>query len=65
MMKHTDNTEEPNCPHCGHPLRRIRRRLVDRLLSVAYPVRRYQCQRVRCGWEGNLHHPRASRAPKS
>jgi hypothetical protein len=59
------NPAEPPCPVCGHPLRRIHRRFIDRLVCVVYPVRRYQCQRVRCGWEGNLRHrkPAARTAP--
>jgi diguanylate cyclase (GGDEF)-like protein/PAS domain S-box-containing protein len=53
------------CPRCTSSLRRIRRRLADRLLSAVWPVRRFQCEQLgddpNCGWRGIL---RAShRAP--
>lgn len=42
------------CPICGGYLERIRRRRLDRLLSLFVEVRRYQCQNHRCQWEGTL-----------
>jgi len=42
------------CPLCGGPALRTRRRFVDRLISVVIPVHRYQCRTVSCGWRGNL-----------
>jgi hypothetical protein len=33
---------------------RIRRRFVDRVLSLFYPVHRYHCRSFACHWEGNL-----------
>jgi hypothetical protein len=32
---------------------RVRRRLLDRLLSVLWPVRRYRCVESDCFWEYN------------
>ena len=43
------------CPHCGAPALRIHRRLIDHLISLVYPVRRYSCTRFECEWVGNLH----------
>ena len=59
------NFRERECPMCGGPALRIRRRLIDRLVSLVIPVHRYQCQMATCGWHGNLrvgersftHHP--------
>ena len=42
------------CPRCGHDLIRVRRRSIDRLLSLAVPVHRYQCLSMVCGWTGNI-----------
>jgi hypothetical protein len=42
------------CPQCRGDLFRIRRRLIDRMLSLFVPVQRYSCQRFSCKWEGNL-----------
>lgn len=42
------------CPHCNGPIYRVRRRVVDVLLSVFVPVRRYRCGAIGCNWEGNL-----------
>lgn len=41
-----------DCPRCGKPLYRLRRRPHERLLSVIYPVKRYKCKE--CGWRGLL-----------
>lgn len=43
----------PVCPLCGEVVARIRRRAIDRLVSLIRPVHRYRC---RCGWEGNLRY---------
>jgi hypothetical protein len=42
------------CPRCGRPLVRVRRRLIDRLLSMTAPVHRYRCHAIECCWTGNL-----------
>lgn len=42
------------CPRCKGPVYRTHRRLVDRLVSLIVPVRRYRCVAVRCQWEGNI-----------
>ncbi len=45
----------PCCPRCGNArLKRIRRRVIDRLLSWVYPVRRFACHGFGCDWEGNI-----------
>lgn len=43
------------CPGCGNVrLRRVRRRAVDRLLSMVRPVFRFRCTRPDCEWAGNV-----------
>ena len=44
------------CPKCNGPVVRVRRRFVDRLLSLVKPTRRYRCfaKGWGCDWEGNL-----------
>jgi len=43
------------CPWCGGAnLKRIPRRFVDRLISLISPQRRFRCESLGCGWEGNL-----------
>ena len=42
------------CPLCAEGLIRIRRRTIDRLLSLFVLVHRYRCADGLCGWEGNL-----------
>jgi hypothetical protein len=41
------------CPRCNGFVRRIRRRPIDRLVSVFVPMHRYRCCELGCGWEGN------------
>lgn len=47
---------ESVCPCCNGPVERVRRRFVDRLLSLVAPVQRYRCRAKGwdCDWEGNL-----------
>ncbi|MGE5320390.1 MAG: hypothetical protein ACM3KD_09435 [Hyphomicrobiaceae bacterium] len=43
------------CPACAqHGLIRIRRRLIDRILSLFVKQRRFRCTQPGCQWEGNL-----------
>ncbi len=42
------------CPDCGGYTFRVRRRYIDRLISLFKPVRRYQCQDYNCMWRGNI-----------
>ena len=42
------------CPRCAGNLIRIRRRVVDRQLSIFVSVRRYECPNSFCVWKGNL-----------
>jgi hypothetical protein len=46
--------QSPSCPHCGEGVQRIHRRLLDHLLSLLRPIRRYRCDNPACQWEGNL-----------
>lgn len=42
-----------NCPSCGSSyLERVQRRIIDRVIGIAIPLKRYHCGS--CGWEGNL-----------
>jgi hypothetical protein len=43
-----------HCPRCRGALIRVRRRPIDRLVSLILPRRRYRCVAIGCGWEGNL-----------
>jgi len=55
------------CPVCGGPVRRVHRRMVDRLLSMVVPVHRFQCKAVDCAWRGNLrvgHSPFTKHVPQ-
>jgi hypothetical protein len=45
-------TDEPACPLCGMALRRVKRRIRDRVLSVFRPVHRFRCEMLGCGWHG-------------
>jgi len=42
------------CPRCYGSVMRVRRRYIDRLISVVVPVHRYHCISPSCGWTGNL-----------
>jgi len=46
--------QKVSCPQCGRPADRIRRRLIDRIVSLFTPIRRYRCWHFSCEWEGNL-----------
>jgi len=43
-----------NCPRCKGSVVRVRRRLIDRLISLVSPRRRYRCLTMGCGWQGTL-----------
>ena len=48
-------TTAHTCPLCADGnLIRIRRRAIDRLLSLFGLVYRYRCPNFSCQWEGNL-----------
>ena len=48
------------CPQCGGTAYRIRRELLDRVVSLLIPVGRYRCPWIGCCWEGVLRtSPRA------
>ena len=42
------------CARCGGPVQRVRRRWIDRLMSLFGRRQRYRCYSMVCGWEGNL-----------
>lgn len=42
------------CPRCNGPAIRVRRRLLDLLVSMFMTVNRYRCRSTACGWEGTL-----------
>lgn len=42
------------CPCCGEPTQRVRRRLLDRFISLWRPVVRMRCAAPACGWEGRV-----------
>jgi hypothetical protein len=46
------SVQNPTCPRCGGAVERIRRRFIDRVLSLFRPVRRYRCENFLCHWEG-------------
>jgi hypothetical protein len=52
---HDDRSDSYACPMCGgHGLVRIRRRFIDRILSVFIRLRRFRCTHSECQWVGNL-----------
>jgi len=53
-LRQLDGTSNRRCPQCGAFLVRIPRRLLDRIVSIATPVRRYQCIEFACDWKGIL-----------
>jgi hypothetical protein len=56
---------EVACPKCHGPVRRLRRTVMDRLISLFSPRRRYQCMRWDCGWEGAIRVDHALDQPES
>jgi hypothetical protein len=42
------------CPRCNSAVFSVSRRLIDLLISIIVPVRRYRCISMKCSWEGNL-----------
>ena len=58
--------QHARCRQCGdEKLIRIRRRFVDRLISVVYPLKRYRCTAAGCDWEGALSRKRVRASPKA
>jgi hypothetical protein len=47
-------SHDRECPRCGGPAYRVKRRKIDRLISLLFPRRRFRCSSMGCGWEGNL-----------
>lgn len=54
LRSNRDNAHSPACPMCGKVLNRMRRRAIDRMVSVFVPFKRFRCRDVSCQWEGNL-----------
>jgi len=48
------------CPECGAALKRERRHLGDRLLSLFVPVLRFRCPDLHCGWRGRIRRAAAA-----
>ena len=42
------------CPECGGAVTRVPRSVLQRLLVVIHPAKRYRCANSSCGWEGLL-----------
>lgn len=52
---HIESSRACACPICGkRGLLRIRRRFIDRVLSLFVRQRRFRCTHSGCHWEGNL-----------
>ena len=51
---------ERTCPHCNGAVDRVRRRFIDRLISLVLPRYRYRCCSIVCDWEGSLPKKRLS-----
>lgn len=57
-----DNSGSYACPRCGKGgLLRIRRRFIDRVLSLFVRQRRFRCTHSGCQWEGNLRERKPGR----
>lgn len=50
----SQSCRRPECPRCSGPVLRVRRRIIDRMISLFVPVHRYRCNALGCTWEGNL-----------
>ena len=48
----THRSVHPRCPCCEGRLKRVRRSLGDKLLSLLVPSFRYRCVAQTCRWEG-------------
>lgn len=53
----------PMCPRCLSRVNRMPRGLLDRLISLVVPVRRYRCRALACAWEGVLRNSRFELEP--
>lgn len=61
------------CPRCSGEIHRVHRHLLDRLISLYVPVRRYRCANGSCRWQGLRvgathgpdHMPTADRQPQA
>ena len=56
-------SSQRECPSCRGPAYRIRRRVIDRFVSLILPRHRFRCGVIGCGWEGRLPVGGASWAP--
>lgn len=62
VTRHADGSDAHTCPLCGqHGLIRIRRRFIDRILSLFVRQRRFRCTQPGCQWRGNLREKTARR----
>ena len=53
-INHPSEMRALACAKCGYEMIRVRRRFIDRLLSILNPVRRFRCSNLGCRYECNL-----------
>jgi hypothetical protein len=51
-MMHSPALTTLRCPRCSGDIHRVHRHLLDRLISLYVPVRRYRCTNGKCRWHG-------------
>lgn len=50
--QHNPALTDLHCPRCGGAIHRVHRHMLDHLVSIFVPVRRYHCTNRDCGWSG-------------
>lgn len=50
----SSDDDNERCPVCNGVTHRIRRRPIDKLINIFYPIYRYRCGSLGCHWQGNL-----------
>jgi hypothetical protein len=53
-----------HCPRCRGEVRRVHRRLSDRVVNLVRPIHRYRCKSSHCRWEGNIDDKRPGKSKK-
>ena len=54
-MKEIQIENSIQCPYCHGYARRVRRRKIDRWISLIRPIARFECQNHLCHWVGNVY----------
>ena len=49
-----DDLRSAPCPRCGYEMFRVKRRVIDLLLTIFTPVHCFRCANLGCGYECNL-----------